>query len=296
MIDEPLDEGIPATATGTALRAAAEANLARVQDILYDDDYNETEAVHDLRAALKRWRAFARLLEPLLGEGIHQSRTQARDLARLLSGPRDAQAALDALNDLGDAEGRLSPRSIATITARLEKLRDTAEHPDLLRGARLELGRWLDQTTLFMAGWEFEEITFKQVATRLASIYERARGMVPDVWAEADPEHIHDLRKKVIEHRFQMELVEPLWPRLTKVWVAEAQRLRERLGCFNDLRVLESLTAPHQPLAPWRSRLTPLIAERQARHLESANRLCRRLFADRPKAFRQRLIALADEG
>ena len=53
---------------------------------------------------------------------------------------------------------------------------------------------------------------------------------------------MHEFRQRVVVHRYQMELVEPAWPRLGKVWVGEAQRLRERLGKHQDLAVLRKLT------------------------------------------------------
>ena len=62
-----------------------------------------------------------------------------------------------------------------------------------------------------------------------------------------------------------------------------------RLGRYRDLAVLSSLTEPHRPLASRRSRLAPLIAERQSLLLKHAARLGRRLFAARPKVFRRRL-------
>jgi hypothetical protein len=83
-----------------------------------------------------------------------------------------------------------------------------------------------------------------------------------------------------------------LWPRLGQVWAEEAQRLRNRLGACQDLAVLAGFTTPHQPLAPWRSRLAPVIAARRAAHLKSAARLSGRLFAEKPKAFRRRIAAL----
>jgi len=56
--------------------------------------------------------------------------------------------------------------------------------------------------------------------------------------------------------------------------------------------VLAAFVAPHQPLAAWRSRLTPAIAARRQTHLKSASRLAGRLFAEKPKAFRKRIAAL----
>ncbi len=41
--------------------------------------------------------------------------------------------------------------------------------------------------------------------------------------------------------RYQMELIEPLWPRFGRMWTDEAERLRDRLGRCQDLEVLERL-------------------------------------------------------
>jgi hypothetical protein len=91
-------------------------------------------------------------------------------------------------------------------------------------------------------------------------------------------------------------LVEPLWPRFGRMWTEEAERLRERLGRCQDLEVLRRLTAPHQPLARWRSRLTPGCGERSSALAQRAARIAHRLFAERPKAFRRRLEALWEQG
>ena len=65
---------------------------------------------------------------------------------------------------------------------------------------------------------------------------------------------------------------------------------------MNDMASSNQTSAPHAPLAPWRSRLTPAIDERRARHVAAARRLAGRLFAERPKALRRRLEALWENG
>ncbi len=106
---------------------------------------------------------------------------------------------------------------------------------------------------------------------------------------------LHTLRQRVVTLRYQMELIEPLWPRFGKMWIGEAERIRGRLGQCQDIEVLTRLTAPHQILAHWRSRLTPACAERSAQLAQRAARIAVRLFAERPKAFRQRLEALWEQ-
>ena len=277
---------------GDGLAAAARSIIADARRAMADSELSDAEAVHEVRKALKRWRALLRLLANPLGEQADQMRAEARELMRALSGARDAQSALDALADLRKGDVPFSPTSLETISQRLSASKDAAEQAGFTKDMRDRLSRYLDYATLSLERWPLAAISFDAVADGLISTYRRARQLAPDNWAEADPEHLHDLRRRVVEHRHQMDLMEPLWPRLGQVWAEEAQRLRNRLGACQDLAVITGLTAPHQPLAPWRSRLTPLIEARRAAHLNAAARLAGRLFAEKPKAFRRRLSAL----
>jgi CHAD domain-containing protein len=277
---------------GDGLAAAARLIIADGRQALTDPELSDPEAVHEVRKALKRWRALLRLLGRPLGEQADQMRMEARELMRAIAGARDAQSALDALGDLRKAEVPFSETSTETIRARLTEMRDAAEAKSFTKTMRDRLSRYLDYATLSLERWPLKAIDFDTVTDGLTSTYRRARQLVPDGWTDAEAEHLHDLRRRVVEHRHQMDLVEPLWPRLGKVWAEEAQRLRNQLGACQDLAVLTSLTAPHEPLAPWRSRLAPLIEERRSGHLKTAQRLSGRLFAEKPKAFRRRIAAL----
>jgi len=277
---------------GDVLAATAETIIADARRALTDPDLPEPEAVHDLRKAFKRWRALLRLLARPLGPPAEEMRTEARDLMRALSGARDAQSALDALDDLGKGDLPFPPTSTETVRKRLTALRDAAGKTSFTPEMRERLAHYLDFAASSLERWPLRAMDFDTVADGLTVTYRRARRLVPDDWPDTDAERLHDLRRRVVEHRHQMDLIEPLWPRLGQVWSAEAQRLRNQLGACQDLAVLASFTAPHQPLAPWRSRLTPLIAGRRARHLKNAARLASRLFAEKPNAFRRRIDAL----
>src|SRR5215470_4049745 len=86
-------------------------------------DISDAVAVHDLRKALKRWRAILRLIAPIVGDEAELMRLEARDLAREMAVARDGQAAQEALADLGDSFPDLSARSRATIAERLAQIR-----------------------------------------------------------------------------------------------------------------------------------------------------------------------------
>jgi CHAD domain-containing protein len=277
---------------GDGLAAAARSIISDGRQALADKELSDPEAVHEVRKALKRWRALMRLLARPLGEQADQMRSEARELMRAIAGARDAQAALDALSDLRKSDLPFSPKSTDTIRSRLTELRDKAEAKSFTKTMRDRLFRYFDYATLSLERWPLKAIDFDTVTDGLTSTYRRARQLVPDGWSDAEAEHLHDLRRRVVEHRHQMDLVEPLWPRLGKVWAEEAQRLRNQLGSCQDLAVLANFTEPSEPLAPWRSRLTPLINARREAHLKSAARLAGRLFAEKPKAFRRRIAAL----
>jgi CHAD domain-containing protein len=262
------------------------------------DDKSDATAVHDYRKAMKRWRALLRLLEPFLGDEGRRLRIAARNFARELAGARDAQAAMEALEDIAEQpQTALSPRSLVTIRARLDALRKGAEAASVTQAMRARLIVALDELAPVIDTWALDKLTFGELAGELTRTYRRMRKDAPrEDWRSVPPEVLHDLRRRVVAHRYQMELVEPLWPKFGRVWVAEAQRLRDRLGAHQDLSMLLAFTAPHQPLAPWRTRLTPLIEERQAAHAKAASRIAGRMLAEKPRAFRRRVEALWKAG
>ena len=252
----------------------------------------EASAIHSFRRRMKRWRAFLRLLEPVLGDEALRLRVEARDLARTLAGARDAQAALDAVADMGGDYAALSPTSIATIRTRIEEVRTTAEALTLTPQNRDKLRAALIKTADDIDHWPLSDFDFGDIAAGLAEGYRRARRTAPADWTTASAEDLHTLRQRVVTHRYQMELIEPAWPRLSKAWVGEAQRLRERLGKHQDLAVLAKLIEPKALLARWRGRLSPVIEARQRDHIEAAMRHAGRLFAEKPQAFQSRIEAM----
>ena len=285
----------PDMAVGEALRAIARDVMSEARGALDNQDKPNAAAVHEYRKAMKRWRALLRLLQPFLSDDGRRRRLEARDFARELAGARDAQAAIEALEDLAESEAPLSPRTISSIRGRLDERRLNAEAATLTQAVRARLIIGLENTASTIDGWPVDQITFADLARELTKTYRRVRKDAPKDWRAAEPEVLHELRTRVVAHRYQMELAVPLWPKFGRVWVAEAQRLRDRLGSFQDLSVLHDFTKPHAALAPWRSRLVPLILARQATHAKAAQRIGGRLLAEKPKAFRRRLEALWEQ-
>jgi CHAD domain-containing protein len=284
----------PQEAVGHTLRAIARHILTEARSAIEDRQRVEAVAVHDFRAAMKSWRAFLRLIEPQLGAEDRRWREESRAMARRLAGARDAQAALDAVADAERhaASHRLSSHSWDTIRSKLEAARASAETASLTPALRARFAAMLDRADARLERLPLDALTFADLAKSLGRGYRRARDLIPGDWRAAGAQDLHELRQRVVVHRYQMEIVEPLWPRLGRSWVREAQKLRNRLGAYQDLAVLSRYAEPHQPLAHWRSPLQSVIRQRQAQQVAAARRIAARLFAERPKAFRRRLKAM----
>jgi CHAD domain-containing protein len=286
----------PNEAIGPSLRAIAANILARARTGIIDPQLSHEEAVHDFRRAMKEWRALMRLLAPFIPDAVRW-RHGARDLARSLAHARDGAAALNAFDSL-IAKGNLvlSARSIETIRDRIEVLRGGEEQAVLTSAQRDTILAWLGEAAASTETWPLDPFDFSAIASQLADGFRNARKRVPADWSQASAEDLHVLRQRVVDLRHQMDLIEPLWPRFGRMWTNEAERLRDRLGRCQDLEVLRQLTDPHQPLAHWRSRLTPAVAERLTTLVQRAARIAHRLFAEKPKAFRHRLETLWENG
>src|SRR5262249_43846650 len=233
----------PSVAVGEALRGVARDILAQAPPAIGDSTKSDADAVHDFRRAMKRWRALLRLVEPFLGEEARRLRDEARDLAHALTGARNAQSALDALADLEKHGLTLSARSIAGLRQRIEAIRQAGE-PTPNAARRLRFGTALAQAAIVVERWPLHPLTFDDVADQLTRFYRDARRMIPAHWPDTDAEELHELRKCVVIHRYQIDIIEPLWPRFVKMWSGEAQRLRDRLGKHQDIVMPADLTRP----------------------------------------------------
>jgi CHAD domain-containing protein len=282
----------PDSEAGEAIRNAARRILTNAQIAIEDRARPDAKLIHDFRRCIKRWRALLFLVDPLVGPDVKKLKDDARDMARALGGARDAQSARDALADLSEHGLAFSNRSTKSIQTRIDTVRLAAESTTLTDETRKGLSQTLKRNLATVDIWRLNSITFADIAARLAGGYRVARRAMPKKWFDADGEDLHELRKRIIHHRYQMEIVVPFWKNFGTMWIEEAQRLRTSLGKHQDLLVLTSLTAPHQPLAPWRARLLPAIAQRKAHHGRVASRIAIRMFVERPKDFRRKLEAI----
>jgi hypothetical protein len=148
-------------------------------------DISVSSAVHDLRKALKHWRAILRLIAPMIGEEAELMRVEARDLAREIAAARDSRAAQEALADLGDDLPDLSTRSRATIAERLVQIGANAENISLSPVHKARIGEMWTRAGAAIERWPVRNFDRTEAARQLAASYRRVCAAIPEEWSKA---------------------------------------------------------------------------------------------------------------
>jgi len=143
-------------------RVAAEL-LDHSCHVLTSSSVEQAEAVHEFRKNCKKMRGLLRLVRPALGSAYPQENSWYRDIARELSGARDAQVLVHTVDALHHDCSHQQAR------AALEKLREKLERQ------RLEA----------TAGW----IDLNKLLPQLAEQVDSARHRIPD-WPLKEPSSV----------------------------------------------------------------------------------------------------------
>src|SRR6185503_14320640 len=112
-----------------------------------------------------------------IGPPAEEMRLRARELMRSLSGARDAQGALDAIDDLAKNGSALSPRTLATVRGRLTATRDAAENASLTPEMRGSIAAYIDEAAQALEAWPLADVGFAAFADALTVTFRRARGL-----------------------------------------------------------------------------------------------------------------------
>jgi CHAD domain-containing protein len=276
---------------GYGVRRVARGRLDGAVERLRDADLDEVEAVHEARKDLKKLRSTLRLVRPVLGDSDYRRENERyRDAGRHLSDVRDAQAIAETVAALEDRfEDESPPGGWKPIAQALERS-DGADPAEIDRrrehaAAEIEAGR-RELETLSLPGDGFEV-----VGPGLRRAYSRGRRRLADAASDPSDERLHELRKRAKDLWYHLRLLRPAWRPVLEPLADQAHELSDRLGDDHDLVVLrERLDAPGIALtAEQREYLDGLIERRRSELQAEAFALGERLYAEKPKAFANRL-------
>ncbi len=165
------------------------------------------------------------------------------------------------------------------------------EHSESLAAARKEI----EAVRALVGGWMLPKRDRRFFLEGLERCYARGRKLLHSSLADGDSQRLHEARKSVIHHLHHLEILEPAWPRMMKVWCDELGRLREALGDLNDLSELEGQLADPQTAFGKIASIDAVLVLIAARRLKLTARVRKRanqLFAERPGALARRLDAI----
>jgi CHAD domain-containing protein len=281
--DRPLDDEVQ--------RVAAH-QLGKAMAVLTDRPQGLHEAVHAARKNIKRVRGLYRLIAPRAREFQQQENDRLRDMARTLSGVRDATALIEVSHYLqatatSEDELHALARVTEVLTTRRDRLSEAetdledkaqaaiatcGEAIQALKGASFESGR-RDTARLFQKSW-------RRNGDKAMQALSECQGEA------AHAESFHDLRKRSQDCWMHHMLLRDVWPAAMHAKQLEAKALVDVLGRYLDLSILSGVADREPHLfngSDDRARLLEAIISRQQTAREEALNRGRWVFADKPE-------------
>jgi CHAD domain-containing protein len=283
--------------TPDALRACAREQLDdALQHLRAGGGDDRVKAVHEARKDIKKTRALLRLARPGMPRKHYRRENRAlRDTGRLLSGARDADVLVETIDELGERHvGRLPEAMFEALHARLAA-EAAAAHRHEVDDVVAEAVAALEAAAGRVEDWPVESCDRETLVAGAVRAYKRGRVALAAAEEERGVEQLHDLRKRAKDLWYHSRLLEEAWPRTLKAQGKVAHELSDLLGDDHDLAVLaERLrrgleAGDATPVDD--DAVLELVAQRRDELQEASLRLARRVYAERPKAFRRRLAA-----
>jgi CHAD domain-containing protein len=282
------EETVPA-----GVRRIMDEQLVRAQAQLTDPASPLAERVHDARKRLKEIRALLRMIREPLGDQFAVENAWFRDCGRLLSGARDAEAVIEALEKLRKAE-RLAPTTLRRTRELLVARRDAFPQESLQQSVA-DVYERLTIARARVALWPQLEEGFDTLANGLRRTYRDGRRAMHEAAGGAMPQQFHEWRKRAKEHWYHAQLLRNAWPAMTRAWAETMSDLSHLLGDHHDLFVLRQIVAQATSSSGLSLRpragvaLLDLIDARQS-HLEGeALRIGRLVYDERPRDWLARI-------
>lgn len=247
-------------------------------------DLTPAKRVHEARRRTKKLRALLRLVRADLPAYAEENRA-LRDASRALSGARDASVMLETLDDLLRWAGHAVPD------------RDAAAAPELPDGALESFAAELWALTERSAGWKVSRIDVDTVSEGLAANYRRAIAARRTAVETGDETDLHEWRKYTKYYWNQLGLLREVAPDVLPSQRSAAGELAELLGTHHDLAVLAEAVRQGAMALPEgidQGLVLSAAARRQAELETRIEQLGNEVFAETPKALRQRFAAYLD--
>jgi CYTH domain-containing protein/CHAD domain-containing protein len=247
-------------------------------------------AIHGARKDLKKLRGLLRLVRHQLGEKrYHAENRRYRDAGRLLAGSRDAEVKLETLTHLRGGSATLPAEAAERWEGMLESERDERKAADHENDGRLTAAsEAIEKGRRKIDKWRLRSDSWELVGPGLSRSYGEGRRALGAVLADPSVANVHEWRKRAKDLWYQLRIVHDAWPALLGETVDQVHELTDLLGDHHDLAVLGDDLHSRDALGD-HGAFETAIEKRQKELLDAALEIGRRLYAERPQAFRRRI-------
>jgi CHAD domain-containing protein len=284
--------------SGDAVKRVIVEEIDSVIALLTDPEGDQDLAVHESRKSLKRIRAALRLVRGEIGEEVfgHENAVY-RDTGRQIAILRDSAVMVETLDLIRTQnEASLTAESFELVRQRLVEQKEETQQYFLRQTAFIpNMVETLAEACERVAGLPIQHQDFRAYEGGLRRVYQRGRLWMARTYQDGNsPQKFHEWRKRVKYTWHHIEFLQPLWPALFETLANEMHQLSDYLGEAHDAAVLAAYIQENKGDFADEPELVSLLtrlSERQQALEVTAQPLGRRLYAERPKAFVERLSA-----
>jgi CHAD domain-containing protein len=278
--DEPLGAGLQRI-TEELIESIADHNGAAQEEI--------GEHIHNVRTTIKRLRALLRLIRPITGDKFFDTENERlRRAARRLAVARDVEVARQTLKNLS-VSGHSNRKAVGAALAGLEDRALPAQHVDK---ALKEVWSDLEQTKRSLRRRLMARREWQLIETGLRDVYRQSRKRMVSAFREGEDENFHKWRIRVKNLYYELEMLEPVWPKRIDKMTSRLAKLQDKIGLDHDVVVLKDLLR-REPDAFGGSEAVEQVIRclnDQSQKLRRASEpLGRRIFTEKPRRFVRKL-------
>ena len=273
-------------------RCAREELESAIHDLTARVAEDPVEAVHDARKSVKKERSLLRLVRGSLPSAERRRENAAlRDAALQLSLMRDADVMIEALEKIAERYvGQFPSSSVEAIRGRLEHQREVARLELMASGAPEAVAEDLKSALARVDGWGLRRGGWKALGPGLERGYRDGRRAFALARKKPTAENLHEWRKRCKDLWYHLRLLEEIAPHTVSAHAKDAHLLSDLLGDDHDLAVLRgSVGAMAHDVPVDSAAVLAAIDHRRQQLQEEAMFLGRRLYAEKPRAFTDRM-------
>jgi CHAD domain-containing protein len=251
------------------------------------------EGIHEARKDVKKIRSALRLVRHEIGDDVwRRENDHYREVARGLSGFRDAEILVEALDGVTERFGEGDGGRFDALREQLEKENRAAHDDGSIERAMAEAAAGLAAGRNRIESLALDGDGWGLIGPGLHRTYRRGRKRLRTVEEEASVTNLHELRKRVKDLWYQVRLIGDADKHLLGPLADHAHDLSDHLGDDHDLALLrETVERRRAAFAdPAHKRhLLEQIDQRRGELQFAAISLAERIYDDKPKRFTKRL-------